>query len=187
MKIGFIPCGMTTQQTVNKLQALGGDNSSNYKGVHITNLYWYIDTVDGRIHCHEPHLDVALDPNKIPEKINKISDLPSEILQLLFQRQLDAGNRDDIKVFDRRPTADSIQGGFLWENTPEGAEFWDNFFSGRYYSYYTLNIKQDETKLQRKETSIGRSQDITGSGIRCERCKPAIAGGHLRDRKAIVF
>lgn len=187
MKIGFKPCGMTVTQTINKLQALGGLNTREFKGTHETKFHFYIDTSNQRICWCQGDLDVVLDPNHIPEKINKISDLPSEILQLILQRQLETGNRGDIRVFDTRPTANMLQEGFTWDHTPEGAEFWDDFFSGKYYLYYTLNYKQNETQLQRKETSIGRSKDITGSGIRCERHKPTIASGHLRDRKAIVF
>lgn len=189
MKIGFAPCGLTTKAIVKKLIALGGVNNIKLGLINIpTSLYWYIDSISGEIRCDSRNvLDVRLNLNDIPEKINQIVDLPEEMRICLVKKQIKAGNVGNLKVLTQNIAADKSHGGFNWEDTPEGAEFWDDFFSGKYYLYYTLNYKQNETELQDKTASIRRSENITGSGIRCERRKPTIAGGHLRDRKAIKF
>lgn len=187
MNIGFAPCGFTLKEIISKLIALGGINKNGYDLLDIpTALYWYIDSRSGEIRCNSRNiLDVRLNPHDIPEKINQIVDLPEEMRIYLVKKQIKAGNVGNLKVLTQNIAADKSHGGFNWKDTPEGAEFWDDFFSGKYFLYYTLNYKQNETKLQGEETSIGRSENITGSGIRCERRKPTIASGHLRDRKAI--
>lgn len=187
MKIGFAPCGFTSEEIINKLRALGGINRG-YDPVDLpTSLYWYIDSRSGNIQCDTANvLDVRLNPNDIPEKINQMADLPTEMRRLVVLRQLKAGNPVDLSKFDKDRSIGTKKGGFEWWETPEKSEFWKDFlYNKKYYLYYTLNIKKDETELQDKTASIGRSEDITGSGIRCERRKPTIASGHLRDRKAI--
>ena len=191
MKIGFTPCGFTSREIIKKLTALGGINNAEYDlGDFPTSLYWYIDSTSGAIVCNTGNvLDVRLNPNDHKELINSLNDLPSEIKELIQQRQIDAGNKADLSVFTKFKSAGKCSGGFDWENTEEGYYFWQNLFTNKqYYKFYTLHKeKTHETELQGEEASIGRSKNITGSGIRCERCKPTIAGGHIRDRKAIVF
>lgn len=190
MNIGFAPCGFTTKAIVKKLTALGGINNIEQGLMNIpTSLYWYIDSVSGKIRCDSRNvLDVRLNPNDHKEIITSLNDLPSEIKGLIKQRQIDAGNKADLSVFICGDESIS-QGAFQWSSTEEGSSFWDRLLVGKqYYKFYTLHKeKTHETKLQGKETSIRGSKNITGSGIRCERCKPTIAGGHLRDRKTIKF
>lgn len=190
MKIGFAPCGFTTKEIINRLTALGGINRSGYNLLdRPTSLYWYIDSISGNIiNATGNVLDIRLNPNDHKEVIKSIDDLPSEIKELIKQRQINAGNKADLTVF-KKPQADTHEGGFNWVGTREGSSFWHALFNDKqYYQFYTLHKeKTHETELQDKTASIGRSKDITGSGIRCERCKPTIAGGHLRDRKTIKF
>lgn len=191
MNIGFAPCGFTSKEIINKLRALGGANRGGYDLIDTpTSLYWYIDSASGAIQCDIRNvLDKKLNPNDHKELIQSLNDLPSEIKELIQQRQIDAGNKADLSVFIKNKCANTYNCGFDWENTKEGRYFWQNLFIDKeYYKFYTIHREKTyETKLQREETSIGRSKDITGSGIRCERCKPTIAGGHLRDRKTIKF
>lgn len=190
MRIGFAPCGFTAKEIISKLIALGGINKNEYDLMDMpTALYWYIDSISGHIQCNATNiLDIRLNPNNHKEIIKSLNDLPDEIKELIKQRQIDAGNDPDLKVF-KTIDADIHQGGFNWASTREGRDFWSALFiKKQYYKFYVLNRKKAyETKLQGEETSIGRSKDITGSGIRCERRKPTIAGGHLRDRKTIKF
>lgn len=190
MKIGFAPCGFTAKEIIGKLIALGGINKNGYDLLDIpTALYWYIDSISGNINCDANNiLDKRLNPLEHKEVIKSLDDLPDEIKELIKQRQIDEGNKADLTVF-KYTGADKYQGGFHWASTKEGHNFWNAvFIDKQYYKFYTLHREKTyETKLQREETSIGRSKDITGSGIRCERCKPTIAGGHLRDRKTIKF
>ena len=124
MKIGFAPCGFTSKEIKNKLQALGGANRANYL---LTNeptfLYWYIDSISGHIRCDtENVLDVSLNPNNHKEFINSLNDFPSEIKELIKQCQIDAGNKADLTVFKNIST-DESQGGFRWTSTKEGFMF----------------------------------------------------------------
>jgi hypothetical protein len=191
MKIGFAPCGFTSKEIINKLLALGGINKSKHDLLNVpTPFYWYINSISGDIRYDDKNvLDVKLSPLDHKEVIKSLDDLPDEIKELIQQRQIDAGNKADLSVFIENKHANTRNGGFDWSDTKEGHYFWQNLFIDKqYYKFYTLHKeKTHETKLQGEETSIGRSKNITGSGIRCERCKPTIAGGHLRDRKTIKF
>jgi hypothetical protein len=198
MKIGFAPCGFTSKEIIKRLIALGGINRSGYDLIDATtSLYWYIESTFGDIKWANGNvLDYKLNPNNHKEIIKSLEDLPSEIKELIKQRQVDAGNKADLEVF-KDPQADTHESGFNWVCTREGSNFWHALFIDKqYYKFYTLGKEQTheielqkayETELQGEETSIGRSKNITGSRICCKRCKPTIAGGHLRDRKAVVF
>jgi hypothetical protein len=191
MNIGFAPCGFTSKEIINKLLALGGINKSKHDSLNVpTNFYWYINSISGDIQYNNKNvLDVKLSPIDHKEVIKSLNDLPNEIKELIKQRQIDVGNAPSLKVFEENPAVSICGGGFNWDITKEGHNFWDALLNKKqYYKFYTLRKEKTyETKLQDKTTSIRRSKDITGSGIRCERRKPTIAGGYLRDRKAIKF
>jgi hypothetical protein len=191
MKIGFAPCGFTSKEVIRKLIALGGINKNGYGLLNVPTLfYWYINSISGDIKYDDKNvLDVKLSPIDHKEVIKSLNDLPNEIKELIKQRQIDVGNDPDLKIFEKDPGINIDGGGFNWDSTKEGHNFWNALLNKKqYYKFYTLNREKTyETELQDKTTSIRRSKDIAGSGIRCERCKPAIASGHLRDRKAIKF
>lgn len=55
-----------------------------------------------------------------------ISSLPAEIKQKMIKYQVVWGNKPDLRVFEKNPTAGSWSGGFSWSGTKEGFEYWDN-------------------------------------------------------------
>lgn len=191
MKIGFAPCGFTSKEIINKLLALGGINKSKHDLLNVpTPFYWYIDSISGNIQYDNKNiLDVRLNPLDHKEAIKSLEDLPDEIKELIKQRQIDVDNDPNLKVFEEDSAASISDGGFNWALAKEGYNFWRALLNKKqYYKFYTLRKEKTyETKLQDKTASVRRSKDITGSGIRCERCKPTITGGYLRDRKAIKF
>lgn len=191
MKIGFAPCGFTAKEVIRKLIALGGINKNGHGLCDIpTSLYWYIDSISGNIQYDDKNiLDIRLNPLDHKEVIKSLEDLPDEIKELIKQRQIDVDNDPNLKVFEKDPAASICGGGFNWALAKEGYNFWRTLLNNKqYYKFYTLRKEKTyETELQDKTASIRRSENITGSGIRCERCKPTIAGGHLRNRKAIKF
>lgn len=55
-----------------------------------------------------------------------ISSLPAEIKRKMLKYQVMCGNKPDLRVFEKNPTAGPWSGGFSLGNTKEGFEYWDN-------------------------------------------------------------
>lgn len=55
-----------------------------------------------------------------------ILSLPAKIKHKMIKYQLMCGNRSDLEVFEKNPTAGPNNGGFSWSNTKEGFEYWNN-------------------------------------------------------------
>lgn len=58
---------------------------------------------------------------KITEKdlIGQIKDFPIEVVEKMIERQVEQGNPADVRVFQ-----DIVTGGFFWNETIEGYDFW---------------------------------------------------------------
>lgn len=64
---------------------------------------------------------------KITEKdlIGQIKDFPIEVVQKMVERQVEQGNKADVKVFQDYPKAGRSDGyGFTWNETEECYVFW---------------------------------------------------------------
>lgn len=56
----------------------------------------------------------------------KLKDFPKEVIKEMLVNQVNQGNKEDVTVFERQPTIYYIAGGFDWNRTPEGEDFWCN-------------------------------------------------------------
>lgn len=55
-----------------------------------------------------------------------IQSLPTEIKQKILKYQVKHGNKADLQVFEKNPRAGSWTGGFSWDSTKEGFEYWND-------------------------------------------------------------
>ena len=55
----------------------------------------------------------------------KIKDLPTDLKELALTRQF-----ENISIKNENAGLDSIDKSFLWENTPEGYDFWQGVYTG---------------------------------------------------------
>lgn len=55
-----------------------------------------------------------------------IQSLPTEIKQKILKYQVKHGNKPDLQVFEKNPIAGSWNGGFSWNSTKEGFEYWND-------------------------------------------------------------
>ena len=53
---------------------------------------------------------------------------PVEIVTKMLENQIKQGNKADINVFVKYPAAGKKEGGFDWNLSLEGYEFWADFF-----------------------------------------------------------
>ena len=76
--------------------------------------------------------------------IGGIAGFPIEVVQKMLDEQFLQGNKVSLKVFQNKSDSDLNHGGFNWDNTKDGREFWskvinhkkfDKFF-GKYPQRY---------------------------------------------------
>ena len=80
---------------------------------------------------------------------NQIEGFPIEIVNKMIQRQVEQGNPPNIEVFKNTNWESVDGGGFSWDKTVEGGEFWEdiifnenfNIFFERYPKTNPLTIK----------------------------------------------
>ena len=62
---------------------------------------------------------------KKEDMIGRISKFPIELVQLMIKEQITQGNKADISVFQRSVLADKPRGGFDWDTSKMGLNFWN--------------------------------------------------------------
>ena len=72
-----------------------------------------------------------------------IKDLPIEIQEIVFKRQIEQGNprNDELDLGNGRSN-----GNFNWDDTIEGDEFWENIYDGDFSEFYEKYPKKEESK-----------------------------------------
>lgn len=68
-----------------------------------------------------------------------LSGIDRKIILRMLKNQKKQGNPEDITVFEKCRTATKELGGFNWDETEEGFEFWDEVLTGK-RSSHTENI-----------------------------------------------
>jgi hypothetical protein len=58
-------------------------------------------------------------------KRNDILHLPKAIIDRMVECQVEQGNPPNVKIFERKSCTQYEDGGFSWENTTEGLDFWE--------------------------------------------------------------
>lgn len=76
-----------------------------------------------------------------------IQTLPPEIKQKILKNQARHGNKPDLRVFEKNPTAASWDGGFTWSSTKEGFEYWDRILG-------KMKDRMDKEKMKRQKLKI---------------------------------
>ena len=58
--------------------------------------------------------------------------------------QVEQGNKDDINVFQKTDYLPSSSGGFTWDNTVEGFDFWDDVINGKEFDVFFKKYPKKE-------------------------------------------
>ncbi len=76
----------------------------------------------------------------------ELNNLPDEIIDKLVERQMQAGNPSNASLFDGDCTINHTEGGFDWNTTIEGDEFWEKVLTKRdfnlFFERYPKSIKK---------------------------------------------
>ena len=93
---------------------------------------------------------------KVKERdlLKRLEGFPIEVVQKMLERQVEQGNKEDVKVFQSDPSAGKRHKGFDWRETTEGDVFWHSIicaekfdvFFDKYPKNHYVYIYQDGTK-----------------------------------------
>ena len=117
---------------------------------------------------------------KITEKdlIGEIKDLPIEVVQKMVEEQVRQGNKADVGVFQKCTDSDKKHGGFEWEDTEDGFEFWAMFVLYKEFDeFFEKYPKQETSEMQDAEnTATQAHKEIDWEARRYEIAKSAMNG-----------
>lgn len=68
--------------------------------------------------------------------VGELREFPLAIVQKMIDRQVMQGNPANVKVFQADTTAEQLDGGFDWEISPEGWDFWDKVIAGMEFNVF---------------------------------------------------
>lgn len=82
---------------------------------------------------------------KITKKdlIGAIENFPIEVVEKMIERQVEAGNAPNVKVFQNWIRGGKVNGGFDWKNTREGHDFWDDVIIGEKFEIFFKKYPKD--------------------------------------------
>ena len=92
----------------------------------------------------------------------QIAGFPVEIVEKMLEYQVKQDCKRDVKVFENYKDADSDSGGFTWDKTPEGHEFWSevirrkNFdlFFEKYPKYPKVMLVSDVNSFENAKRRV---------------------------------
>lgn len=83
---------------------------------------------------------------KESDLIGDIEDFPIEVVQKMVDNQYDKRHVCDVSVFQQ--SADAATYGFIWSETSEGWDFWNDVINKKqFYKFFDLYPIEDSTKL----------------------------------------
>lgn len=68
--------------------------------------------------------------------VDELREFPLTVVQKMIEHQVMQGNPANVKVFQADPTAERSEGGFVWEDSPEGWDFWDKVIEGMEFNVF---------------------------------------------------
>lgn len=80
--------------------------------------------------------------------IGAISDFPIEVVEKMIERQVQQGNKPDVKAFHRYASNDAEEGGFTWMYTIEGVQFWEEVIAfNNFDMFFEMYPKHIDDKI----------------------------------------
>jgi hypothetical protein len=74
--------------------------------------------------------------------VGELRGFPLAIVQKMVERQVMQGNSANIKVFQTNTTTKRLDGGFQWEDSPEGFDFWNNVIAGMEFNVFFVRYPE---------------------------------------------
>jgi hypothetical protein len=77
----------------------------------------------------------------------KIEGFPQYVVEAMLDEQEKQGNKRDVKVFERSSTASQSEGGFNWDDTPQGIAFWCSVIANKNFDLIPQPQKYSKVML----------------------------------------
>ena len=117
---------------------------------------------------------------KITEKdlIGDIAGFPIEVVKKMVEEQVRQGNKADVSIFQECANWDKKHGGFEWEETEDGFEFWDMVVLYKEFDeFFEKYPKQETSEMQDAENTATQAyKEIDWEARRYEIAKSAMNG-----------
>lgn len=68
--------------------------------------------------------------------IGQLKGFPIQVVKKMLERQVQQGNPENVCIFQKYYSSDMTMGGFTWEYTPEGGDFWAEVISKRNFEVF---------------------------------------------------
>lgn len=79
--------------------------------------------------------------------IGEIEGFPIEVVRKMVEEQIRQGNKADVEVFQKLSNVDKKHGGFEWEDTEDGYEFWNNVIIYKEFDEFFGKYPKPETTV----------------------------------------
>ena len=164
------------------------EKSGFWKDIHRGNYKVYYEKYGGKPSPAKPSLSYG----------GQIADFPSEIVEMMLQRQFEQTGKRDVSVFEGYKSAHKSQNGFNWNETSENSMFWYNvidqkkfnIFFEKYPKEFNSHIKTKQNdkenttsntaiKVQRPVATISTGERLTTSGVSGRRSATAVASRRI--------
>ena len=86
--------------------------------------------------------------------IGEIENFPIEVVQRMVDEQVRHGNEADVKAFQRWSSAPVSYGGFVWDNTIDGIDFWEEVISNENFDLFSSKYPKIQSRTEQKSIKI---------------------------------
>lgn len=78
---------------------------------------------------------------KDDDAIRGLTGFPIEIIRAMIREQIIQGNVSDVRVFQSFKSRDASHGGFDWNATSQGFDFWERVVGKEDFAYFFKEYK----------------------------------------------
>ena len=78
---------------------------------------------------------------KNDDAIRDLTGFPIEIIRAMIREQLIQGNASDVSVFQACRSCGALRGGFDWNATSQGVDFWERVIGKEDFNYFFKEYK----------------------------------------------
>jgi len=86
-----------------------------------------------------------------------LKGFPEEVVKKMLERQVEAGNKEDVTMFEEDRYRSTMQNGFTWIDTVEGIEFWNKVLDGGNWNTFFERYPKETKKEDVRSHNIGSS------------------------------
>ena len=75
------------------------------------------------------------------DAIRRLKSFPTEVIRAMIREQLGQGNVSDVRVFQCFKSRNASHGGFDWNATSQGFDFWERVIGKEDFNYFFKEYK----------------------------------------------